>query len=225
MLTDTGKWIAKYQRIYKERVDELVARGVIDPEDFTIGERGSSYISRIASELRLLDEAAETIKTDPKKFDFTKLRFFDEEAAQKYVAEGGRYIQDPFDVLRIFLSNSYVKQFDTELSRRVRGIDATKTIVDQSPMQTLSKTIENLDAKIKQVIDFSPTFTATKFPHVSPRTFNTLTNHFPELTEEILRLERLNPGAERAGAFTNLRSQIKALQKILTQLILKDWHS
>ncbi len=213
MLTDTGKWIAKYQRIYKERVDELVARGVIDPEDFTIGERGSSYISRIASELRLLDEAAETIKTDPKKFDFTKLRFFDEEAAQKYVAEGGRYIQDPFDVLRIFLSNSYVKQFDTELSRRVRGIDATKTIVDQSPMQTLSKTIENLDAKIKQVIDFSPTFTATKFPHVSPRTFNTLTNHFPELTEEILRLERLNPGAERAGAFTNLRSQIKALQK------------
>ena len=204
--TPTGKYVRKYNKIFEDRMEEMFARSIdgYDRAKFFNREavRGESYVSRIAAVILKEGEDAQTEFLRGATFDPTKLRALDEESLQKFIQDGGRYQNDEFDIVRTFLNSTYNQQFTDELAKRTQNIAALK--LDEG----LYEGRKILDDEIAQLQD--EILGKSDFKRVA--TFNKLRYNFPELSEEIIRVEG---EAIRAGTmpFKRLNQQIEKLKK------------
>ena len=206
MLTPTGKWIKKYQNMVNERMEEVFARNIkgYDRKAFIPGTRGESYIGRIPARLVGESEEAEKILLAGGQYDPSKVRVVPEEELQNFIKEGGRYQNDPFDIMRGILNSTYKAQFDDELTQRAFNISALKFTSKGrfAGRKMLEDGVKELQDKI----------TNPKADVFTGRDYNSLTNHFPELKQEIDLVELL-AGTEKPMAFREINRSIEKLKK------------
>ena len=206
MLTPVGKWVKKYQKIIDERMEEVFARNVTgyDRAAFIPALRGETYVGRIAAQLIGDGDKAEKALLSGSQFDLTKARAVSDQEIQNFIKEGGRYVNDPYDILRNILFKTYNDQFTEELSQRALNITAFK--FDASGQFAGRKMIDDT------VNDIQNKITNPQADVFIGKDYNTLINNFPELTEQVNAAEILT-GREKQMAFASINKNINKLKK------------
>ena len=205
----TGQWVTKFQRIITSRADDAFAKGTLDKVINPKAVKGEVYIPRIPVAIQ---KGNQLINISARDFNPNIARGYDDFGAAKAVAdEDIRYTHDPYDIVRVFGEKTYQDGFDADLVIRTRGV-SPKKIVD--PRIVLNDIVSSLDASV------ASRASGKDISNLKAGEYNNLIDLFPEITEDLARVERLT-GPERKLGYQNIQAQIKKL-KSGAQTTIKD---
>lgn len=197
--TPLGKWIETYQNTIKQSIERSVAKGVDVPIAGLSGNIGE-YIPAIGKEI---DEVAK----NPGTYDWLKPRAFTDKQAGEAISEGYiKYHQDPYAMLKIFLTSQENAILTKEFENLVEK--AAKARFVKTPAKAMEQRITKY---VNDYNDIVGDFEIEPGAILSKTRISRMKRYFPEVISDIDELGNMT-GTKYANKLKSIKGKINKLR-------------